>query len=64
MMEKLGASLSRYSEYERLLGDSRRFQEALADVYSNVLVFFKKARAVFRAKRVFQKMYWLHHRNL
>ena len=50
MTERLSDSFSLYREYEGLLGNSRRFQEALADVYFDVLMFLKKAKLVFMTK--------------
>jgi hypothetical protein len=50
MIERLSDSFSRYQEYEVLLGSSQRFQEALAAVYYNILVFLRKAKNVFMTK--------------
>lgn len=50
MMEKLGGSISVYQEYEKLLSTERQFQETLADVYFETMVFLKKAKAVFSRK--------------
>jgi hypothetical protein len=50
MVERLSDSFSLYREYEGLLGSSGRFQEALANVYFDVLMFLKKARLVFLTK--------------
>ena len=50
MVERLGDSFSLCREYEVLLGSSQRFQEALAAVYFNILVFLKKAKRVFMTK--------------
>ncbi|KAL8689940.1 MAG: hypothetical protein Q9218_004502 [Villophora microphyllina] len=44
MMESLGGSLSVYQEYERLLSSESQFQETLADVYFETMVFLKKAK--------------------
>ena len=50
MIEKLSDSFSRYQEYEVLLREDERFQEALAAVYYDILVFLKKAKEVFTAR--------------
>jgi len=50
MIERLGPSLSLYQEYEKLLSNSQRFQEALANVYFDILMFLKDARSVFIIK--------------
>lgn len=50
MMERLGSSVSVYQEYEKLLSTEQHFQEALADVYFETMVFLKKAKAVFSRK--------------
>ena len=49
-MERLGGSLSVYQEYEKLLSSEQQFQETLADVYFETLVFLKKANGVFSKK--------------
>jgi len=50
MVERLSDSFSLWREYEVLLGGSQRFQEALAAVYFNILVFLKNAKHVFMTK--------------
>jgi hypothetical protein len=50
MIERLGGSLSVYQEYENLLSSEQHFQETLADVYFETLVFLKKAKSVFARK--------------
>lgn len=50
MMERLGSSLSVYQEYEKLLSSEQQFQETLADVYFETMVFLKKAKTVFSRK--------------
>jgi hypothetical protein len=50
MIEILSDSFSRYQEYEVLLGSNQRFQEALAAVYYDILIFLKKAKNVFTTK--------------
>ena len=50
MMERLGSSVSVYQEYEKLLSTEQQFQETLADVYFETMVFLKKAKAVFSRK--------------
>ena len=50
MIEKLSNAVSRYQEYEILLGGNQRFQEALGFVYYDALVFLKKAKQLFTAR--------------
>lgn len=50
MMERLGGSISVYQDYEKLLSSEQQFQETLADVYFETMVFLKKAKAVFSKK--------------
>jgi hypothetical protein len=50
MVERLSSSFSLYQEYEKLLGNNKRFQEALAEVYFDTLVFLRKAKTVFTTK--------------
>ena len=50
MIERLSDSFSRYQEYEVLLRGDERFQEALAAVYYDILVFLKKAKQAFTAR--------------
>ena len=50
MIERLCDSVSHYQEYEVLLGGNRRFQEALAAIYYDILIFLKKAKNVFMTK--------------
>lgn len=47
MVERLSRSLALYQEYEPMLGDYPRFEEALVATYHPALVFICKARAVF-----------------
>ena len=53
MIERLGGSLSVYQKYEKLLYNEQQFQETLADVYFETLVFLKKAKAIFSKKGYF-----------
>jgi hypothetical protein len=50
MTEALSPSLSNYQEYGKLLSNSQRFQEALAEVYFDILMFLGNARAVCNTK--------------
>lgn len=50
MVERLSGSCTLYREYEGLLGQNERFQEALGAVYYDVLMFLKKAKSVFMSK--------------
>ncbi|KAH0537354.1 hypothetical protein FGG08_005833 [Glutinoglossum americanum] len=50
MTERLSDSLTLYQEYEGILNGDRRFQEALATVYFDVLVFLKKATIIFKTR--------------
>jgi hypothetical protein len=50
MIERLSDSFSRYQEYEVLIGNSQRFQAALAAAYYDILIFLKKAKTVFMTK--------------
>ncbi|KAG8528973.1 uncharacterized protein KY384_006662 [Bacidia gigantensis] len=45
MLERLGSSLAVYQEYEKLLSSEHQFQETLAEVYFEIMVFLKKAKA-------------------
>jgi hypothetical protein len=50
MTERLSDSFALYQEYEKILNGDRRFQEALAAVYFDVLVFLKKATIIFKTR--------------
>ena len=47
MVDRLSYSLALYQEYEPIVGDCPRFQDALATTYYHTLVFINKARTVF-----------------
>ena len=59
MIENLSTSFSLYQEYEKLLGSNKRFQEALAEVYFDTLVFLQKAKIVFTTKGFGNEPPWL-----
>jgi hypothetical protein len=50
MIERLSDSISRYREYEVLIGSNQRFQTALAAAYYDILIFLQKAKTVFTKK--------------
>lgn len=47
-LEKLGLTVSMYSQYESILGNSSAFREALTLVYSDIIIFLDRSRHIFR----------------
>ena len=50
MIETLSDSISRYQEYEVMLSDNDRFQEALAALFYDTLVFLHKAKKILASR--------------